>query len=264
KRFGDAFDEEEFVTTNPRVLGYKEEAQTILKRLGDSLANEDLADVKALIEELEIACPVSGSREWTDVRQFNLMFSTKLGASADTAMDLYLRPESAQGIFVNFQNIQQTSRQQIPFGIAQIGKAFRNEVVARQFVFRMREFEQMEMQYFVEPGTDQENYEKWLNERLEWHKSLGIRESKLRVEPHPKDKLAHYAASAADIEYEFPIGWQEVEGVHNRTDFDLTQHHEYSGKKREYDDQKKQKRYTPYVIETSIRLGRAVMTARGD
>src|SRR5699024_6000242 len=176
-----------------------------------------------IIMDNEIRAPESGAFDWTGVRQFNLMFQTQFGATSSGSNGddvVYLRPETAQGIFVNFKNVMDTSRQQIPFGIAQIGKAFRNEVVARQFVFRMREFEQMEMQYFVEPGTDQENYEKWLNERLEWHKSLGIRESKLRVEPHPKDKLAHYAASAADIEYEFPIGWQEVEGVHNRTDFD--------------------------------------------
>ncbi|MBT8273065.1 MAG: glycine--tRNA ligase, partial [Bacteroidia bacterium] len=166
KRFGDAFDKEEFVSTNPRVLGYKEKGETILKRLGKSLENEDLADVKALIEELEIACPVSGSRNWTDVKQFNLMFGTKLGASADSAMDLYLRPETAQGIFVNFLNVQKTGRMKIPFGIAQTGKAFRNEIVARQFIFRMREFEQMEMQYFVEPGEQIEHMNKWKEHRF--------------------------------------------------------------------------------------------------
>ncbi len=198
--------------------------------------------------------------------QFNLMFKTQFGAtsSGDDDDAVYLRPETAQGIFVNFKNVMDTARQKIPFGIAQVGKAFRNEVVARQFVFRMREFEQMEMQYFVEPGTDGEEYEKWLSKRLDWHKELGIREHKLRTHPHPEDKLAHYAAAAADIQYKYPIGWQEVEGIHNRTDFDLSQHHEYSGKKLEYYDQKKQKRYTPYVIETSIGLDRAVMMVLCD
>jgi glycyl-tRNA synthetase len=224
-------------------------------------------DLHEIIMSNEIRAPESGAFDWTDVRQFNLMFRTQFGAtsSGDGEDDaVYLRPETAQGIFVNFKNVMDTSRQQIPFGIAQVGKAFRNEVVARQFVFRMREFEQMEMQYFVEPGTDAEHYERWLQERLTWHKALGIREEKLRVHPHPEDKLAHYAAAAADIQYEYPIGWQEVEGVHNRTDFDLNQHQEYSGKKMEYYDQSRQKRYVPYVIETSIGLDRTVLMVLCD
>jgi glycyl-tRNA synthetase len=223
---------------------------------------EDLHDI--IITE-EIKSPDSGAFDWTEVRQFNLMFKTHYGAvSKDDDDVIYLRPETAQGIFVNYKNILDTSRVQIPFGIAQIGKAFRNEVVARQFVFRMREFEQMEMQYFVEPGTDETEYEKWLQTRIEWHKKLGIRGENLRVSPHPEDKLAHYARAAADIQYKYPIGWQEVEGIHNRTDFDLSRHTEYSGKKMEYFDQKEQKRYTPYVIETSVGLDRTTLMVLCD
>jgi glycyl-tRNA synthetase len=223
---------------------------------------EDLYDI--IIAE-EIKSPDSGAFDWTEVRQFNLMFKTHYGAiSKDDDDVIYLRPETAQGIFVNYKNVLDTARVQIPFGIAQIGKAFRNEVVARQFVFRMREFEQMEMQYFVEPGTDEAEYEKWLQIRIDWHKKLGIRADNLRVSPHPEDKLAHYARAAADIQYKYPIGWQEVEGIHNRTDFDLTRHTEYSGKKMEYFDQKEQKRYTPYVIETSVGLDRTTLMVLCD
>jgi len=223
---------------------------------------EDLYDI--IVQE-EIKSPDSGAFDWTEVRQFNLMFKTHYGATSKDDEDaIYLRPETAQGIFVNYKNVLDTARVQIPFGIAQVGKAFRNEVVARQFVFRMREFEQMEMQYFVEPGTDEENYDAWLNKRLEWHKSIGIREENLRVAPHPDDKLAHYARAAADIQFNFPIGWQEVEGIHNRTDFDLSRHQEYSGKKMEYFDQKEQKRYIPYVIETSIGLDRCTLMVLCD
>src|SRR5699024_790703 len=246
----------------------KEEKANEIQKLLDTVGSrkgvcEDLYD---LIMEYEIRAPESGAFDWTEVRQFNLMFKTQFGATSSASDDdaVYLRPETAQGIFVNFKNVMDTARQKVPFGIAQMGKAFRNEVVARQFVFRMREFEQMEMQYFVEPGTDGEEYDKWLAERLAWHKALGIREDKLRTEPHAEGELAHYAASAADIEYEYPIGWQEVEGVHNRTDFDLSQHKAYSGKKLEYYDQKRQKRYTPYVIETSIGLDRTLMMVMCD
>ncbi len=218
---------------------------------------EDLYDI---IMEEEIRAPESGAFDWTKVRQFNLMFKTHYGAVTKDEDDvIYLRPETAQGIFVNYKNVLDTARVQIPFGIAQIGKAFRNEVVARQFVFRMREFEQMEMQYFVEPGTDEKEYEKWLEIRMDWHKSMGVRGENLRAQPHPEDKLAHYARAAADIQYKYPIGWQEVEGIHNRTDFDLSRHNEYSGKKMEYYDQKEQKRYTPYVIETSVGLDRTML-----
>ncbi|MGB2683746.1 MAG: glycine--tRNA ligase [Olleya sp.] len=254
KRFGEAFNKQEFISTNPRVLGYQEKIDTILKRLGKSLEAEDLADVKALIEELDIACPLSGSRNWTDVKQFNLMFGTKLGATAETAMDLYLRPETAQGIFVNFLNVQKTGRMKIPFGIAQTGKAFRNEIVARQFIFRMREFEQMEMQFFIKPGTQKEWFDYWKETRLKWHKSLGLGEDNYRFHDH--EKLAHYADAATDIEFKFPFGFKELEGIHSRTDFDLKQHEEFSGKKLQYFDHEDNASYTPYVLETSIGLDR--------
>ncbi|WP_417368567.1 glycine--tRNA ligase [Gelidibacter japonicus] len=254
KRFGDAFNKEEFITTNPRVVGYYENIRTILSRMGKSLENEDLADVKALIEELEIADPLTGSRNWTEVKQFNLMFGTKLGASADSAMDLYLRPETAQGIFVNFLNVQKSGRMKIPFGIAQTGKAFRNEIVARQFIFRMREFEQMEMQFFIKPGTQKEWFEHWKEERLKWHLSLGMGEENYRFHDH--EKMAHYADAATDIEFKFPFGFKELEGIHSRTDFDLKQHEEYSGKKLQYFDHETKESYTPYVLETSIGLDR--------
>ena len=254
KRFGDAFDKDQFVTTNARVLEYKEKGEAILKRLGKSLEREDLADVKALIEELEIADPLTGSRNWTDVKQFNLMFGTKIGASADSSMELYLRPETAQGIFVNFLNVQKTGRLKIPFGIAQTGKAFRNEIVARQFIFRMREFEQMEMQFFIKPGTQVEWYEHWKEARLKWHLSLGLGSENYRYHDH--EKLAHYADAACDIEFKFPFGFKELEGIHSRTDFDLSQHEKYSGKKLQYFDPEENESYVPYVLETSIGLDR--------
>jgi len=254
KRFGDAFDEKQYVSTNPRVIKYLSKRDEVLERMGRSLENEDLADIKSLIEELEIACPVSGSKNWTDVKQFNLMFGTKLGASADSAMDLYLRPETAQGIFVNFSNVQKTGRMKIPFGIAQTGKAFRNEIVARQFIFRMREFEQMEMQFFVRPGDELKWYEIWKEKRLQWHLSLGLGKENYRFHDH--DKLAHYANAAADIEFNFPFGFKELEGIHSRTDFDLKAHEEYSGKKLQFFDHELNKSYVPYVIETSIGLDR--------
>jgi len=254
KRFGESFDKEQFLATNTRVVGYKEQGDAILKRMGQSLEKEDLADVKALIEELEIGCPLSGSKNWTDVKQFNLMFGTKLGASADTAMDLYLRPETAQGIFVNFSNVQKTGRMKIPFGIAQTGKAFRNEIVARQFIFRMREFEQMEMQFFVRPGTQKEWYEQWKQTRLKWHLSLGMGADNYRFHDH--EKLAHYADAAADIEFKFPFGFKELEGIHSRTDFDLSSHEKFSGKKLNYFDPEINEHYIPYVVETSIGLDR--------
>ncbi|WP_339623040.1 glycine--tRNA ligase [uncultured Winogradskyella sp.] len=254
KRFGDAFNKSEFLATNGRVLGYQEKIDTILKRLGQSLEQENLADVKALIEELEIADPLSGSRNWTDVKQFNLMFGTKLGASAESAMDLYLRPETAQGIFVNFLNVQKTGRMKLPFGIAQTGKAFRNEIVARQFIFRMREFEQMEMQFFIKPGTQKEWFDYWKETRLKWHNSLGLGEENYRFHDH--EKLAHYADAATDIEFNFPFGFKELEGIHSRTDFDLKQHEKFSGKKLQYFDHEEKESYTPYVLETSIGLDR--------
>ena len=254
KRFGEAFDKEQFLSTNPKVIEYKERAEAILHRLGKSLEREDLADVKALIEELEIVCPISGTKNWTEVKQFNLMFGTKLGATSEGAMDLYLRPETAQGIFVNFSNVQKTGRMKIPFGIAQTGKAFRNEIVARQFIFRMREFEQMEMQFFIKPGTQQEWYEHWKKTRLKWHLSLGLGEENYRFHDH--EKLAHYADAACDIEFRFPFGFKELEGIHSRTDFDLGNHEKYSGKKLQYFDPEENRSYVPYVLETSVGLDR--------
>ncbi|WP_027127426.1 glycine--tRNA ligase [Gelidibacter mesophilus] len=254
KRFGEAFNKEEFITTNPRVVGYYDTIKTVLSRMAKSLESEDLADVKALIEELEIADPLTGSRNWTEVKQFNLMFGTKLGASAESAMDLYLRPETAQGIFVNFLNVQKTGRMKIPFGIAQTGKAFRNEIVARQFIFRMREFEQMEMQFFIKPGTQKEWFDYWKDMRMKWHLSLGLGPENYRFHDH--EKLAHYADAATDIEFKFPFGFKELEGIHSRTDFDLKQHEEFSGKKLQFFDHEQNESYTPYVLETSIGLDR--------
>ncbi|MDT0556480.1 glycine--tRNA ligase [Patiriisocius hiemis] len=254
KRFGDSFDEAQYVTTNPRVVGYIEKQKSVLERMARSLEKEDLADVKALIEELGIADPDTGSKNWTDVKQFNLMFGTKLGASAESATDLYLRPETAQGIFVNFLNVQKTGRMKIPFGIAQTGKAFRNEIVARQFIFRMREFEQMEMQFFVRPGEEIKWYEYWKETRLNWHLSLGMGKENYRFHDH--EKLAHYANAATDIEFNFPFGFKELEGIHSRTDFDLKAHEKHSGKKLQYFDHEINENYTPYVVETSIGLDR--------
>ncbi|AEW86661.1 glycine--tRNA ligase [Flavobacterium columnare] len=253
-RFGDAFDETQFVATNPRVVEYLSKKKEILERMARGLDTGNLADVKALIEELGIACPESGSKNWTEVRQFNLMFGTKLGASADTAMDLYLRPETAQGIFVNFLNVQKTGRMKVPFGIAQTGKAFRNEIVARQFIFRMREFEQMEMQFFVKPGEEMKWYEYWKQTRLKWHKSLGLGAENYRYHDH--EKLAHYANAACDIEFNFPFGFKELEGIHSRTDFDLKAHEQHSGKKLQYFDNEENASYVPYVVETSVGLDR--------
>ena len=247
-------DEGEKLNQYERIFRKLHKGDLILKRLGKSLEKEDLADVKALIEELEIADPETGSRNWTDVKQFNLMFGTKIGASADASMDLYLRPETAQGIFVNFLNVQKSGRMKIPFGIAQTGKAFRNEIVARQFIFRMREFEQMEMQFFIKPGTQQQWYEYWKETRLKWHLSLGMGEENYRYHPH--EKLAHYADAACDIEFRFPFGFKELEGIHSRTNFDLGNHEKYSGKKMQYFDPEEKVSYTPYVLETSIGLDR--------
>lgn len=215
------------------------------------------AALYAIIQEEEIKSPDSGAFDWTEVRQFNLMFETHIGALQSGDNKVYLRPETAQGIFVNFHNVRETSRLAVPFGIAQIGKAFRNEIVARQFIFRMREFEQMEMQYFIKPGSQKGAYDEWSEKRLQWHLSNGVRQSKLRWHEH--EKLAHYADAAQDIQYEFPMGWQEVEGIHSRTDYDLSRHQEYSGKKMEYFDPQTQERYIPYVVETSVGLDRTIL-----
>jgi glycyl-tRNA synthetase len=237
--------------------GKKNEAEVLLAEMDRLLGADDFPGLKKLIEDAKIKCPVSGTGNWTDVRQFNLMFSTELGSVTDDASIIYLRPETAQGIFVNFLNVQKTGRMKIPFGIAQIGKAFRNEIVARQFIFRMREFEQMEMQYFIRPGTENEWYEFWKEERMKWHLSLGIPKEKLHFKDHPK--LAFYAKAACDVEYNFPIGFKEVEGIHSRTNHDLKQHQEFSKKKMQYFDPELNQNYIPYVIETSIGLDRTVL-----
>ncbi len=254
KRFGDSFDRAMFVTTNPRVVEYQTKIDEINGRLKAAMDSSDLAEMKQIIEDLEIADPVSGSRNWTEVRQFNLMFSTEIGSLAEGANKIYLRPETAQGIFVNFLNVQKTGRMKIPFGIAQIGKAFRNEIVARQFIFRMREFEQMEMQFFVKPGEEMKWYEYWKEKRLAWHKALNLGENLHRFHDHLN--LAHYANAACDIQFNFPIGFKELEGIHSRTDFDLKSHEEFSGKKLQYFDPEENKNYIPYVVETSIGLDR--------
>ncbi|MEZ5173142.1 MAG: glycine--tRNA ligase [Bacteroidia bacterium] len=237
-----------------RNKGRDEKASQLEVAMNAALNDNNLETLRNLIIEQEIACPVSGTRNWTEVRQFNLMFSTSMGSVADDASEVYLRPETAQGIFVNFLNVQKTGRMKIPFGIAQVGKAFRNEIIARQFIMRMREFEQMEMQFFVKPGTELEWFEQWKEKRLNWHYALGFGSDKYRFHVH--EKLAHYANAAVDIEYKFPFGFKEVEGIHSRTDFDLKQHQEFSGKKLQYFDPETNSSYTPYVIETSIGLDR--------
>jgi glycyl-tRNA synthetase len=226
--------------------------------MNDALRSDNFEELRQIIVDCEIVCPISGTRNWTEVRQFNLMFSTEMGSTADGALKVYLRPETAQGIFVNYLNVQKTGRMKIPFGIAQIGKAFRNEIVARQFIFRMREFEQMEMQFFVPPGTELEWYEKWKEVRIKWHKVLGLGDEKYRFHKH--EKLAHYANAASDIEFAFPFGFKELEGIHSRTDFDLSQHQKYSGKKIQYFDPELNQSYTPFVIETSIGLDRMFLS----
>lgn len=258
KRFGESFDEAMYRQTNPRVLEQQAKRDEIHTRFAKALNDNNLDEIRQIIIDCEIACPISGTRNWTDVRQFNLMFSTEMGSTADGAMKVYLRPETAQGIFVNFLNVQKTGRMKLPFGIAQIGKAFRNEIVARQFIFRMREFEQMEMQFFVRPGEELEWFAKWKDIRIKWHKALGFGEQKYRFHDH--DKLAHYANAATDIEFEMPFGYKEVEGIHSRTDFDLSSHEKYSGKKIQYFDPELNKSYTPYVIETSIGVDRMFLT----
>ncbi len=253
KRF-ENFDEKMFRTTNARILEYQKKIDEINTRMKSALEKNDLAEVKQIIIDCEIVCPISGSRNWTDVRQFNLMFSTQMGSVADDANTIYLRPETAQGIFVNFLNVQRSARMKIPFGIAQTGKAFRNEIVARQFLFRMREFEQMEMQYFVRPGEEMQWYHTWKEKRIKWHHAMGFGADRYRFHDHLK--LAHYANAASDIEFQFPFGFKEIEGIHSRTDFDLNAHEKFSGKKLQYFDSELNKNYVPYVIETSIGLDR--------
>ena len=254
KRFKEKFDKKQFMETSLRVQEILSSVQDIKSKMVSAFENDNLAQVKNLIDELEIKCPISGTCNWTEVRQFNLMFKTKLGASEDSSMDLFLRPETAQGIFLNYLNVQKTSRMKVPFGIAQTGKAFRNEIVARQFIFRMREFEQMEMQFFIQPGSQGEWFDIWKKKRLEWHLNIGIDDNSFRYHDH--DKLAHYADAACDIEFLFPFGFKELEGIHSRTDFDLKSHEKLSGKKIQYFDPVLDKNYTPYVVETSIGLDR--------
>ena len=240
--------------------GRKDEAQALLSQMDTLLAKDDFSALKELILSNGIVCAVSGTANWSDIRQFNLMFETQIGSVSGDADTIYLRPETAQGIFVNFLNVQKTGRMKIPFGIAQTGKAFRNEIVARQFIFRMREFEQMEMQFFVRPGTELDWYAHWKAERKKWHESIGIPADKLRYHDHVK--LAHYANAAVDIEYEFPFGFKELEGIHSRTDYDLKQHQGLSKKKMQYYDidldenGKPYGNYIPYVVETSVGLDR--------
>ena len=258
KRFGESFDEALFRQTNPRVQEHVAKREELHSRFAKAMNDNNLEELRQIILDYEIVCPISGTKNWTDVRQFNLMFSTEMGSTSDGAMKVYLRPETAQGIFVNYLNVQKTGRMRIPFGIAQIGKAFRNEIVARQFIFRMREFEQMEMQFFVRPGQELEWFKTWKEIRLKWHKALGLGDHKYRFHDH--DKLAHYANAATDIEFEMPFGFKEVEGIHSRTNFDLGSHEKYSGKKLQYFDPELNESYTPYVIETSIGVDRMFLS----
>ena len=257
KKFGDAFNEEQFRATNPNVLRNQAKIDSVRDRLAAALNANDLEGLRQLILDCDIACPVSGTKNWTEVRQFNLMFSTQIGSVAEGASTIYLRPETAQGIFVNFLNVYKTGRMKLPFGIAQIGKAFRNEIVARQFIFRMREFEQMEMQFFVRPGDEMKWFSYWKEMRMKWHRALGFGDDNYRFHDH--EKLAHYANAATDIEFNFPFGFKEVEGIHSRTDFDLSNHQRVSGKKLQYFDPETNESYVPYVVETSIGVDRMVL-----
>ena len=258
KRFGESFDESLYRRTNGRVAEVERKREALHARYKAAMEANDLGELRQIIIDEEIVCPISGTRNWTDVRQFNLMFRTEMGSTADGAMTIYLRPETAQGIFVNYLNVQKTGRMKLPFGIAQIGKAFRNEIVARQFIFRMREFEQMEMQFFCKPGTEMEWFHKWKEWRMAWHQALGFGAENYRFHDH--DKLAHYANAACDIEFRMPFGFKEVEGIHSRTDFDLKQHERYSGKSIKYFDPETNESYTPYDVETSIGVDRMVLS----
>ncbi|MBQ4632714.1 MAG: glycine--tRNA ligase [Prevotella sp.] len=258
KKFGEAFDEEKFRETNPRVLDNQKKHDELHQRYAEAMNAMDLEGLKQIIVDEGIVCPISGTKNWTDVRQFNLMFSTEMGSTAESASKIYLRPETAQGIFVNYMNVQKTGRMKIPFGIAQIGKAFRNEIVARQFIFRMREFEQMEMQFFVKPGTELDWFQTWKETRMKWHQALGFGAENYRFHDH--DKLAHYANAATDVEFKMPFGFKEVEGIHSRTNFDLSQHEKYSGRSIKYFDPQSNESYTPYVIETSIGVDRMFLS----
>ena len=258
KRFGDSFDEAQYLATSKNVLEHVAKRDALHERFAKAMNANDLDELKQIILDEGIVCPISGTRNWTDVRQFNLMFATEMGSTADANMKVYLRPETAQGIFVNYLNVQKTGRMKVPFGIAQIGKAFRNEIVARQFIFRMREFEQMEMQFFVRPGSELEWFKQWKETRLKWHKALGFGDAHYRFHDH--EKLAHYANAATDIEFLMPFGFKEVEGIHSRTNFDLSQHEKFSGKSIKYFDPELNESYTPFVIETSIGVDRMFLS----
>jgi glycyl-tRNA synthetase len=257
-RFGNDFNEQKFRDTNPRVAEYQQKYDALHGRYLHAMKKDDLAELKQIILDQEIADPETGSRNWTDVRQFNLMFETKLGSVSEEASTIYLRPETAQGIFVNYLNVMKSGRMKVPFGIAQVGKAFRNEIVARQFILRMREFEQMEMQFFIKPGEEMQWFGYWKEKRMQWHKAMGLKNAGYRYHDH--EKLAHYANAATDIEFEFPTGFKEIEGIHSRTDFDLVQHQKYSGKKIQYFDNETNESYVPYVVETSIGLDRTFLS----
>ena len=258
KKFGDAFDEKQFRETNPRVLEHQKKRDALHARYTAAMQGPDLAELKQIILDENIVDPISGTKNWTDVRQFNLMFSTEVGSLSDATNKIYLRPEPAQGIFANYLNVQKTGRMKLPFGIAQIGKAFRNEIVARQFVFRMREFEQMEMQFFCKPGTEMQWFEYWKKHRLAWHEALGMGDENYRFHDH--EKLAHYANAATDIEFRMPFGFKEVEGIHSRTDYDLSQHEKFSGHQIKYFDPETNESYTPYDVETSIGVDRMFLS----
>ena len=258
KKFGDAFDEKKFRETNPRVLEHQKKRDALHARYTAAMQGPDLAELKQIILDENIVDPISGTKNWTDVRQFNLMFSTEVGSLSDATNKIYLRPETAQGIFVNYLNVQKTGRMKLPFGIAQIGKAFRNEIVARQFVFRMREFEQMEMQFFCKPGTEMQWFEYWKKHRLAWHEALGMGDENYRFHDH--EKLAHYANAATDIEFRMPFGFKEVEGIHSRTNYDLSQHEKFSGHQIKYFDPETNESYTPYDVETSIGVDRMFLS----
>ena len=258
KKFGDAFDEAKFRETNPRVLEHQKKRDALHARYTEAMQGPNLEELKQIILDEGIVDPISGTKNWTDVRQFNLMFSTEMGASADATSKIYLRPETAQGIFVNYLNVQKTGRMKLPFGIAQIGKAFRNEIVARQFIFRMREFEQMEMQFFCKPGTEMKWFEYWKKHRLAWHEALGMGNDNYRFHDH--EKLAHYANAATDIEFRMPFGFKEVEGIHSRTNYDLSQHEKFSGRSIKYFDPETNESYVPYDVETSIGVDRMFLS----
>ncbi len=258
KRFGDSFDEAKYMETSPRVLEHKKKRDALHERYKKAMNANDLAELKQIILDEGIVDPISGTKNWTDVRQFNLMFKTEVGSTSEGANEIYLRPETAQGIFVNYLNVQKTGRMKLPFGIAQIGKAFRNEIVARQFVFRMREFEQMEMQFFVKPGTEMEWFKKWKENRMKWHQALGFGAENYRFHDH--EKLAFYANAATDIEFKMPFGFKEVEGIHSRTNYDLSQHEKFSGRQIKYFDPETGESYTPYDIETSIGVDRMFLS----